>query len=802
MARDRSVRVRLSASVDDYIKGLGAASAATKALQHEAEKLDRSDPTVDVDVNAKKALAEMKAAATAGEQVAESFTATAKSTDAVSSSMKRSTDPTAALTKAQRRLEDASAKVTIAEQRLVEVQKKAKAGSSQLLSAQNMLRKAMRDRADATDEVARAQADVSRLSHESADGLRDLGDAGNSFVRRSVRGPAILAGIAAGAALIGPATAAAAAGVAELGAAAAIAALAYHGFKQEIEDGTELGQQVQGEIDKITAAIDHLGRVAAGGAGPGVVSAFQQISAYLSGMDGPVRRLATHLGNAFSIGTGGLISALETMAPLLEDAGVDAEQLARKFAEFARSQEFKDFIAYARKELPQVIDMLESLTKGAVALGKALAPVGEGLITAMDGFGKFLQVAPDVIARLGRVGDLSHGPKAFAENLIHLGAASDDVKVHMAPMDDQLQSYKSHLNAADNAARQLAANQRNAGPSMDAFGNKLVDIDGKAVDARTAIQNLANSIRGLGSDALNTSQAQISFQQAIDDAKASVKQYGKATNIASKAGQSNRRTLNQIAVSSHGVTAALVEQGASQDRVTGSMRRGRKAFIDAAVSMGYSTREARKLARQAGFTRGNIDKVTQSLHDVPRNTTANVRASGTAQARAEIDAVADALARIDRSVTVNIRTVRTYGGGTLRYLREGRADGGTITGTRYPYADKVLTPTAPGEEIISNRYGQADRYRELLKAINADRSGGAVPKVTKGYADGGTVSMMTPRFSSMGPVSRPAVATAGVSASGPQRVEGMLQIVDLERGLVRLVDGRIDRVAARTAGHV
>lgn len=50
------------------------------------------------------------------------------------------------------------------------------------------------------------------------------------------------------------------------------------------------------------------------------------------------------------------------------------------------------------------------------------------------------------------------------------------------------------------------------------------------------------------------------------------------------------------------------------------------------------------------------------------------------------------------------------------------ADGGTVVGKRYPYGDKMLYMLAPGEEVVSNRYGQADRHRSLLKAINANRA--------------------------------------------------------------------------------
>ncbi|MDF1603403.1 hypothetical protein [Nocardioides sp. YIM 152315] len=58
------------------------------------------------------------------------------------------------------------------------------------------------------------------------------------------------------------------------------------------------------------------------------------------------------------------------------------------------------------------------------------------------------------------------------------------------------------------------------------------------------------------------------------------------------------------------------------------------------------------------------------------------------------------------------------------------ADGATVPKTGLPYADRHLYLLADGEEVISNRYGQADRHRSLLKAINAGR-----------MADGGTAGI-------------------------------------------------------------
>ena len=67
-----------------------------------------------------------------------------------------------------------------------------------------------------------------------------------------------------------------------------------------------------------------------------------------------------------------------------------------------------------------------------------------------------------------------------------------------------------------------------------------------------------------------------------------------------------------------------------------------------------------------------------------------------------------------RSKDVTVRVHRVMTGG-LAGMLGGQADGGTVGGApRRPYGDKVLTMPAPGEEVISNRNGQADRHRSLL----------------------------------------------------------------------------------------
>lgn len=162
----------------------------------------------------------------------------------------------------------------------------------------------------------------------------------------------------------------------------------------------------------------------------------------------------------------------------------------------------------------------------------------------------------------------------------------------------------------------------------------------------------------------------------------------------------------------------------------GGKGRGKNPVVQFAATLGLDTSGFDKKAGGARRTAAKLDsmrispKVTANTHD----------------AMSALGAFGSYLASLTRPRTVDVGVKIHKGavgaggsGGLAGLLNPGTADGGTITGPRYPYGDKVLTPTAPGEEVISNRHGQADKWRPFLKRINA------------GLADGGTVGPgMTP----------------------------------------------------------
>jgi hypothetical protein len=284
-------------------------------------------------------------------------------------------------------------------------------------------------------------------------------------------------------------------------------------------------------------------------------------------------------------------------------------------------------------------------------------------------------------------------------------------------------------------------------------------------------------------------------RQAVRDFNKAMKEAPDTLKAGTPAYDKVEEALDGIARSS--LDAAKHLRGMNRVNFLDKMR---GQFVDAAREMGLTRRQAERLADQLGLldktevkpeVDGDIKPINRKLNQA-RNwmqewgreyesstvDADNKPAQAKIQqgfgllsewdrriARATVDvdisnvfsAVSEANSTLDRisDEVVNIFTVR-----------KGKADGGTIEGPRQPYGDKVLAYLAPGEEVISNRYGQADRHRELLREINANR-----------FADGGTAA-------------RAAAAAPTISVGGPSVSLAGAQITAVFDGVGRMV-GRI-----------
>lgn len=368
---------------------------------------------------------------------------------------------------------------------------------------------------------------------------------------------------------------------------------------------------------------------------------------------------------------------------------------------------------------------------------------------------------------------------------------------------------------------ELEASAAAATPAMQALGYSWSDLkkmDGASL--RNASQEMAEWARNADlatgdtneftqaltrMDAvLSKREAMRNYEAAFDAANAAIKENGRTLDKNTPKGRANAAALDQLASSAANTAMGMKNIEKRRDFLAGASKRvmetaqamgkTRVAAIRYAASLGLIPRQrATKLildARQAELKAKAVQRLVDRyglsrpqaralLRDDASGKVKNVQqlvnkygaSRKTAQALLN-DLASGKLAAIqgrlnglrDKTVTVTTfqRTVREvinrvsnvinpWGGNTS-------ADGGTVPKSGLPYADRWPYLLADGEEVITNRRGQADFFRRELRAIN---SGNAelLRKIVlaRGYAEGGTVT----RLGAPTMFAQPSVASVG-----------------------------------------
>lgn len=152
-----------------------------------------------------------------------------------------------------------------------------------------------------------------------------------------------------------------------------------------------------------------------------------------------------------------------------------------------------------------------------------------------------------------------------------------------------------------------------------------------------------------------------------------------------------------------------------------------------------SDKEIRRANRAWASGQRAIDAYTNAVGGVPPKAGTDLTVTGAGSAisavqalKSLIDSLHDRNIHIKVTKTTNATLAEADVVGADGLTVPHAAAGWTVAGQREPYGDKVLAYLAPGEEVITNRHGEADQFR-------ADRAAGRIPA----YAAGST-AMPTP----------------------------------------------------------
>lgn len=299
----------------------------------------------------------------------------------------------------------------------------------------------------------------------------------------------------------------------------------------------------------------------------------------------------------------------------------------------------------------------------------------------------------DAVAATGNLDEMRAEFDRLADSGQDVAASALETKIQFEETNREFDRTNTAALLAERGITLTSEGFKDAGQSADEFRTSLIAAK-EALDAEASFD---------------------AYQASLDRFYESLKENGKTLDATTEQGRDNRENLRQIAADAIAFSETL---DATNGKVF--LDKARRSFIRARVAAGDTREAARKLADDLGLV--NRVKVAPKFDS-----------SGIDAGIAKAGKLATLLAGLNRP-GVRTPTPNNAPGTVDNLLGQtvSRAEGGTIPGARFPYGDRVPALLAPGEEVVSNRFGQADRNRDLLKAINQNRFADGTPGL-RGY---------------------------------------------------------------------
>lgn len=452
---------------------------------------------------------------------------------------------------------------------------------------------------------------------------------------------------------------------------------------------------------------------------------------------------------------------------------------SRGFAEWAdglaQTEGFQEFVDYIRTNGPKVADAVVAIANALLQIGEAAAPLGGPVLDALTSIANAIAVIADsplgtpimagvtamsalsiatnvATAALGRFTVASAAAGAAGAGAAGKGAAgkgggllglAGGGPVGLAALATLIGSA-GHIENIDKGVSgerdPFEGLLRSAVPALNTleqFGITLPGLSKDTEELGFSALGLGNALDVAAGQASTANQRLIEYTQTSLGAFSATTQYREALKAAteqansnsagirgnSDAALANRSALEQLAGAWQNQRDQMVSTGTSTDQIAGKQRAARQAFIATAEAMGVSRKRARELA--------------DALLGIPPAVSSSVNVAGLGAALAGVRTLKRELAGLGNpkvSAPQPSGTGPLFGGDPTG----NGADGTTVPKTGRPYADRHLYLLADGEEVISNRHGQADRHRPLLKAINAGLLANGGTAGVEGLASGGT----------------------------------------------------------------
>ena len=392
-------------------------------------------------------------------------------------------------------------------------------------------------------------------------------------------------------------------------------------------------------------------------------------------------------GTAVALATGTIVDSMNQWDSMSRSGDV-ADATVKTFEDLADTLSYSNVGKYADELRINVGRLTEDLAANG-SEGEYVQAVLEDLTGASQGFGAMLNAqASGIVPFWTGSAEKAYDARKDLNEILEKG---------IPVVDADSEAMAEGAMTAESFAQKVRENAAANNLATDAFTMNAAAAEAQAEalkDSRDAARQSAQSLFNLG-DSLNDSEVSLGdwISQMEESAEA-------LANFRRNANEAADRGLRK------GLIKALQEAGEA-----GALRMGQLANA--------TDEEIARANRAWKRGQGEVQRYTDKIGGVPRDVDTKVTAN-TGQASAAIDSIAAKAQALSSRNFQLLFTVRQNGripaasgpsDPTLGGLVPGSADGGSVPKTGLPYADRHLYMLADGEEIISNRHGEADAYR-------------------------------------------------------------------------------------------
>lgn len=258
-------------------------------------------------------------------------------------------------------------------------------------------------------------------------------------------------------------------------------------------------------------------------------------------------------------------------------------------------------IASMRARTLEESGALQSANKLGIASGDlALASLGN--VDAQARVNKVLQEQGAIIhAAGGGVDEYGRSTNELEGDLVAVGKAIGSGNKELANAQASYRRQKAAVEAVSGSTKALGEGSSASLGDLLAVGDAISAVGDKSEIGAAGVKSMTDALYGQANAAAAAMDAELGYQQALDDAQAAAKANGETLNIHTQKGRDNIRALEGMAAASQKMITTNLQQGGSWKAAVRDTESARKSFIGVAKDMGATGPEARKMADELGL---------------------------------------------------------------------------------------------------------------------------------------------------------------------------------------------------------